>query len=48
MSQDKYYGSHGENAKQKILEKTKGRDFQVIKITDLYGNEKKQEKEEER
>lgn len=38
----------GENAEQKILEQTKGRDYQVIKITDLYGKEKKSEKEEER
>lgn len=38
----------GENAKQKILKATNGRDFQVIKITDLYGKEKKPEKEEER
>ena len=38
----------GDNAKQKILAQTNGRDFQVIKITDLYGNPKKKEEEEER
>lgn len=38
----------GENANKKILEATNGRPYQVIKITDLYGKEKKSEKEEER
>lgn len=38
----------GDNAKEKILAQTNGRDYEVIKITDLYGNTKKQEKEDER
>jgi len=38
----------GENAHQKLLKATNNRPYEVIKITDLYGNTKKPEKEEER